>query len=351
MRELAITAVNSITAVGHDAAMTAAAVRAGIGRFSEYEEFPDREGNPVTVSRIKGIADNLNTVERINEIAALCLENLLNGYFSDGRQGPSRMRLLLGSASEERPGPRYEDSCEWALRGMIEKLTAKTSMETFPMGNASLMYAIAAASRVVEDNPDGVCIVGGVDSLLRDSTLNWFEQDGRLKSVSFGRHQGLIAGEAVCFMIVEDAARARQANRPILTRITGLGVAAKTVPSAAAVSSAGTGLTEACRAALTGRDARDIQTVLGDLNGENSRAVEWSIAEKACFGSRYPKRQLWTPSNCYGDVGAASGTVLAAVAAQGIDRGWLQGPALVFCSDEHGSCGALIMEHGWRQEV
>lgn len=346
MKDLAITAVNSITAVGYDAAMTAAAVRAGVSRFSEFDEYLDREGNPITVARIRGIADNLDSVERMGEIAARCLNHLLVKYFGNAAQRHSRIRLFLGSASEERPGPRYEESCEWSLSGILEKWTVKPSIETYPMGNASVPHAIAEACRVVESCPDVLCIVGGIDSLLRESTLNWFEQDGRLKSISRGRHQGLVAGEAVCFMTVECPERARQANRAVLASITGLGLAEEPNPRSSNPSGLGAGLTEACRTALAGKDARCIQTALGDLNGENSRSVEWSIAEKNCFGIRDERRRLWTPANCYGDVGAASGAVLTAVATQGFVRGWLQGQALVFCSNDHGPCGALVMEHG-----
>ncbi|MRR06245.1 MAG: 3-oxoacyl-ACP synthase [Deltaproteobacteria bacterium] len=344
MKDLAITAVNSITAVGHDAAMTAAAVRAGITRFSEFDEYLDREGNPVTVARIRGSADNFDTAERMGEIAVLCLENLLVKYFSEAARRPSRIRLFLGTASADRPGPRYEDSCKRLLIRVMENRADKTDLQIIPMGNASMPYALAEASRVVESNANTLCIVGGIDSLLRDSILNWFEQDGRLKSVSYGRHQGLIAGEAVCFLTIEDNEHTRQANRPILARITGLGLAEEPAPRASNASGRGTGLSEACRTALNGKETTDIKAVFGDLNGENSRALEWSIAENSCFRSRDERRMLWAPANCYGDVGAACGGVMASVASHGFVRGWVQDPVLLFCSDDHGVCGAMVLE-------
>jgi len=180
---------------------------------------------------------------------------------------------------------------------------------------------------------------------IRDSTLNCFEQDGRLKSVSYGRQQGLIAGEAVGFMIIEDPAQARKASKPVLARITGLGLAEEPTPRAANATSKGTGLAAACRKALDGGKDKDIRTVFGDLNGENPRALEWSITESCCFKSKDQIRQLWTPANCYGDIGAASGAVLTTIATQGIVRGWLQSPVMIFCSDDHGPCGALVLEN------
>ncbi|MDD2944191.1 MAG: hypothetical protein PHC51_14665 [bacterium] len=70
------------------------------------------------------------------------------------------------------------------------------------------------------------------------------------------------------------------------------------------------------------------------------------MADMRCFKERHDQRQLWTPANCYGDTGAASGTVLTNIVTQGFTRGWLQSPVLMFCSDDHGSCGAMVLEKG-----
>lgn len=111
MKELAITAVNAITSIGHDAAITAAAVRAGICRFSEYADYLDGEDNPITVALIREIREGRDTSARIAGSATRCLDNLLTGYFLNGTQRPSHIRLILGTSMEERPGPRYEESC------------------------------------------------------------------------------------------------------------------------------------------------------------------------------------------------------------------------------------------------
>lgn len=344
MKELAITAINAITAVGHDAAMTAAAVRAGISRFCEFDEYPDGNDNPITVAPIRGIEDGGDTVERMDAIARVCLQNLLEKNYPNNTVQQSHFYFFLGFASEKRPGPRYEERCFGSLLGIMKNWTHVSSSKVVPLGNAAMQHAVAQAGKVIESNPAAVCIVGFVDSLLRHSTLNWFEQAGRLKSASYGRHQGLIAGEAVCFMVVEDLVRARQAERPVLARITGLGLAEEPIPRSLNSSCRGTGLSEACRSALNGTSGEVVRAVFGDLNGENSRALEWSIAERRCFTKNAAARRLWTPANCYGDVGAASGGVLATIAVQGLARGWLRSPVLVFCSDDHGSCGAMVLE-------
>ena len=346
MKELVITAANSITAVGHDGCLTAASVRAGISRFAEYDEYLDVNDNPITVAQIRGINDGWDTPHRMAGVAAFCLENLLDEYFRHDARRPSHIHLFLGVASEERPCPRYEESCRFPLLGIIGKWTDKPDLQTVPQGNASMPYAIDQAGRLIESNPGAVCIIGGVDSLLRTSTLNWFEHDGRLKSATYGRHQGLIAGEAVGFMIVEDRAGAEQAGKRILARVAGLGLAEEPVPRASGSLGRNSGLTEACHAALNGLREKEIGAVFNDLNGENARAREWGMADMRCFDRLDENRRLWTPANCYGDIGAASGVVMANIATQGFVRGWLPSPVLVTCSDDHGPCGALVLERG-----
>lgn len=349
MKELAITGVNVITAIGQDAAMTAAAVRAGISRFSEFEDYLDGNGNPITVARIRGIEDDRDSVARMNATAARSLENLFNEYFLVGVRRPSRIHLFLGASSEERPGPRYDERCRYPLQRIVEEWAVNAELHAVPQGNASLHCAMIQVGQLLENDPAALCIIGGIDSLLGDSVLSWFEQDSRLKSISYGCHQGLIAGEAVGFLVIEDPARARQANRPILACVTGLGQAEEPLPRDSKAMSRGTGLTDACRKALTGGKEKEIRYIFGDLNGENFRALEWCMAESRSFKSRDQLSPLWTPANCYGDIGAASGVVLTAVAVQGFVRGWLKGPALIFCSDDHGSRGALVLEKGSSQ--
>ena len=110
-------------------------------------------------------------------------------------------------------------------------------------------------------------------------------------------------------------------------------------------------MTNACRSALNGGKNKKIRALFGDLNGENSRALEWSMAETRCFKNSDGHRHLWTPANCHGDIGAASGAVMANIATQGFVRGWLKSPTLIFCSDDHSPCGAMVFEKGEYSEV
>lgn len=348
MNNLVITTTNCITAVGHDGLLTAAAARAGLSRFHEHDSFLDQDGNPVTIAPLREVegADPYDTAARISNIATTCLKNMLNSYFSDLSQLPARIRLFMGVPATDRPGIHFENYCADPLKQILNDWTNVSRIEYIPKGNASLQYAVEAVSEEIAHSPDTLCIVGGIDSLLQQTTLDWLDQTGRLKSISQGRHQGLIAGEAVGFVIIEDIEQAARAGRPVLARIISHGLAEEPSPRASGRPSRNDGLTAVCHAALHDVQDKDIQAVFGDLNGEKSRAMEWSMADMRCFKERCEDRSLWHPADCYGDIGAASGVVLANMITQGFVRGWLSSPVLMVCSDDHGACGAMVLDKG-----
>lgn len=362
-RPLAITAVNCITPLGHNAVMTAASVRAGITRFRICEDYRDQNGNPITIARIRGLKDDIqNAIERIREIAEICLDDLLNEYLSPsggaspannlkvtsagGKQGvrPSEVHFMLGVASNGRPGPDYGEETMIVLKHVIAEYFGKYTPEILPQGSASLHNAIRQAAKLIAGQPEMVCIIGCIDCLLRESILDGFESAGRLKSARYGRHHGLIPSEAASFLVVEDYDRAIGAGRTVLARITALGLGDEPHPRASDKTGICKGLTETCNAALDPFKDRKIQAVFGDLNGENDRAQEWGVVRMRSFEKDAKQPALWSPADTYGDVAAACGAVMAGIVAQGFARNWLSSPVMIFCSDDSGPCGAVILE-------
>ncbi|MFZ1984802.1 MAG: beta-ketoacyl synthase N-terminal-like domain-containing protein [Desulfatitalea sp.] len=345
MEEIAITAINAHTPVGHGAAMTAASVRAGLTRFTKSEEFKDSETNPITMAQIKGMDDkNTHRAERLAAIADHCLAQMLEIYFAGVMYRPPRIHLFLGVAASQRPGPRYEKYCLPRLQSTLAELTAQVEAQSLAKGNTAALYGLDLAAQTIAAQPDTLCIVGGVDCLLNPDTLNWFEKDRRLKSESKDRAFGLIPAEAVGFMVVESKPLAMRRGKKILAQVAGLGLAQEPAPFVSEKTSTAQGLTLACRQALKDINPASITTVLGDLNGEAHRSWEWSCAEIRCLGGNANHRILRQPAECCGDIGAASGAVLTTIAALGFVHQWLAAPALLFCVDDHGPCGALVLK-------
>lgn len=346
---IVITAANCITAVGHNAEMTAASVRAGISRLEESNDYYDIEGNPITAAFIQGISDEANDVTRMKDISRYCLESLLEKYFQDETGLESEVNLLLGVAPLSRPGPRYEGESQELVNHLgtiVQKWTKKVTPQVITSGNSAVIRCIKVAEQLLKENPHCLCIIGCIDSLLALNSLDWFEKAERLKSETFGRNQGFPPGEAMGFMILETKQGAVRRKKKALAELVGVGLANEPAPFLSERPSKGEGLTKACKIALSEStcDPADIEVVLGDLNGEFFRAKEWGYAEFRCFGNCNDARQLWHPADCMGSIGAASGAILMNIAAVGLSRGWIEEYVMMFCSDDEGECGSAVLK-------
>lgn len=344
---MVITALNTITPLGHDTETTAASVRAGISRLRESEKFWDRESNPITEARIQGF-ENYEATARIESAAVACLETLLQKYGKAERAVNRPVHFLVGTATPSRPGPRYEGKEQEIAKGLsdiIVKQFGGVHSQLFPSGNASVIDALEQAGEIITGNSDACCIVCGLDSLLAFDTLYWFEKAERLKSETFGRSQGFSPGEAVGFIVVESKEAVQRAGRAILAEIVGIGCAQEPAPFVSDSPCKGHGLTAAVNSAIDLKtvNPNSIKTVLADLNGEFFRAKEWTYTEMRCFQDCQEPHQLWHPADCMGSLGAASGAVLINLAVSGLRRGWLAPSVLVSCSDDEGACGVAVI--------
>ncbi|HYO51812.1 hypothetical protein [Archangium sp.] len=109
--------------------------------------------------------------------------------------------------------------------------------------------------------------------------------------------------------------------------------------------SIGSGLTLAVRQVLAGLGPEQkADWVICDLNGESYRATEWVYAYLRTGKRHRDPLALWHPSDCYGDVGAASGAIQIGIALSAFRRRYARGPhPLVWASSDDGLRGAALL--------
>ncbi len=336
---LSIMAAESVSPLGWSAAATASAIRAGISRLEESEIYWDVEGEPIICAQID--APEPRPVERIVQVSIQSLEGLLRTNLSLIRAASS-LDILLGTASATRPGPNFSEPLMRAVSATVSKHVPVRSKQHFEMGNAAFHHCVSAAEAIVGSDRDSICLVGCVDSLLHEQTLDWYESGMRLKSDSPGRNHSLSPGEAGAFLLVSGP-EARSGSSEASAKIVGLGISEEHAPLIVPEPSTAQGLTQALRIALTDArvDGQAIDSVICDLDGEHFRSKEWGLAGMRCLGSPSGEPEIWHPADCFGAIGAASGAVYAAVICSA--RGWLNGNSLVICSDDAGARGASII--------
>jgi 3-oxoacyl-[acyl-carrier-protein] synthase-1 len=205
-------------------------------------------------------------------------------------------------------------------------------------GAAGMFELLGDASRLLGDRSAPRCVLLGVDSYLAADRLRHLDASHRIKSRR--NVDGFVPGEAASAVLLETEAQA--VSRDVATDgvVSGVGLGSEPETFSSEKQSTGRGLTEALRRlfASPGGSGRAADFVLCDLNGESYRAVEWGLVLVRLGEDLAGIAKLCHPANCHGDIGAATGGALMAIATAAFRRGYAPSEeAILFC----GSDGAL----------
>lgn len=213
----AILALGMVTALGHGAEASCAALRAGLNRFAELPGI-EIEGAPVVGAAVREVTDGTLGLGRFVRLAAGAFRDLVDGAALTERE-LATAGVYLALPSEGRPAldPRIGASIaarigEWCEVGGLE---AKTRV--FPSGHAGVIAALLEAMRDLESRRVGRAIVGGVDSLVEPGTVAHYHAQGRLKHGDCP--VGLMPGEGAAFFLVEPLGAAEARGAGILATI------------------------------------------------------------------------------------------------------------------------------------
>ena len=108
----------------------------------------------------------------------------------------------------------------------------------------------------------------------------------------------------------------------------------------------GEGMTHALRKALAGLalPAGAADDVYADINGERYRSEEWGFVAMR-LPAAFRALEYSSPSECWGDVGAATGALGVVLAARAWARRYARGPrALVMTGSRNGDRGVISLE-------
>lgn len=190
-------------------------------------------------------------------------------------------------------------------------------------------------------------IIAGVDSLCFPPILDSLMENDRLLSGS--NPEGVIAGEAAGAILLEREQDAQRRGAPIYGRLNSCGSGADPVPRTSCRPSSARGLTDAFHQAVDERDpeATGISMVIGDLNGERQRALEWALVESRILSNVNGTLNLWLPAFTSGDCGSAMGAVQCVAALGALAKGaGGGGDAAVFCTDDGGESRVVCFGPG-----
>lgn len=276
--------------------------------------------------------------ERQLEMLEIALRDCLSGV---PRSTLHEAPLFVALSERERAGrPEGLDVTLLGEMGRRFGLTLHPDSDVLPGGRTAGVEALERARDAVR-NGCPAAIVAGVDSYLTGSTLQDLNKRRRLLTAE--NSDGFIPGEAASAILVVPGSRSTGSE----LRCTGIGYGREKAVLDSEEPLRSDGLSAAFQTAL--RDAQaswtDLDYQIGSMSGEQYHFREAALA--ALRSIRPVKRSfdLWHPSDCIGEVGAAIVPCMLGLALASGRKGYAPGPGvLCFSADDDGRRAAVILQ-------
>ena len=376
--KICITGMGMVTALGLDVNTSCAAARAGVSRAQELDYFsvPSLEDGSVSdvighaVPEItRGFEGNARLLRLMQAGLADLQKQVPSAPWKSARTAfylslPHPRRILTGLAliqdkeerqrkMEEVEGVEQKPLDNSMPQHLLAKAARLCGWHGEPIlkfvattGNVGVAEAISkAASELLRGDVD-IAIVGGVDSLLDEKTLEWLEQTGRLKTQDIPA--GMQPGEAAAFHVLErlGSLKKRSASFSGIVERIELGHDNRSLFSGQAPDGQMLArVLDDMRAAWHYHRDRPAW-IITDQNGGLYAATEWghSIVRLCNHSTAFQHHLLWFPCASFGDTGAASGAVAICLAFRAFIGGYAPASnALLVSSSDDGTRGAVLL--------
>lgn len=341
-----IVGLGTLTPVGVTAAETAASVRAGTTRFAA-SRMQDRVRQPFVIAEVPEdalaelpdhfVAPLSARERRLLRMAVHPLRECLAAVA--GARPTIGLSLALPELETTKPLDRA--AFPRHLQALVGAIDA-TRSDASHRGRAGGVIAIGQAVLALRAGTADFMVAGAIDTHRDVYVLGVLDKERRVKSAVNG--DGFIPGEAAAFLLLTRASTAAAHRLPVIARVSPVAVGFETGHLHSEQPYRGDGLASTISSLLAQGDADGpIGEVYSSMNGENYWAKEWGVAMIRNQASFSPDHRMHHPADCVGDSGAASGPLMAALAALGIQQGYRRAPALVYGSSDSGPRAAVLL--------
>ena len=331
---IAILGAGLDNALGTSLPAVSAAHRAGLSAYREQDWLPSGvDGRPLLCATHGLLPPGAAIDERMLSLARRPLAEALHPVRERLQTSGARVGVFL-ALPPYRPG--WDEGRKLALlKTWFTSLPFpflrdhSGILETGHHGAISLLRQACAA---LESGAVELCLVGGIDSWIDIELLDWLDRQGRLKGEE--SPQGLVPGEGAAFLVLGTTGTAQRLGAPILGRLLAVGEAVDPTPWHLGGAIRGDGLATLLRELLH-PELPIAEMTLADLNGESWRVDEWIIAYLRSAARHGEPLDLRHPADGWGDLGAASGAALVALAIHELRRDpYGPGTALVWTASD-----------------
>ena len=345
---IVIAGAGVVSPIGLSLAETAASARGRLARLREIE-WRDRRFEPFIVGAVPD--DGLPELHaeltklhlpyreaRMLRIAHVALEEACAALPVEA----AKISLLLGLPEHHTRQPI--DAAAF-LQRLIVQTGAPIDIQrsvAVAKGRAAGLMAWKQACARLERGDDEFVLVGGVDSLVDLFVLDALDLQQRIRSSM--NSDGFTPAEGAAFLVLCTAKTAAQHGLPVYAQILGSGFGHEHGHLYSEQAYLGEGLANTVSALLAeSPPPAPIGCVYSSFNGERYWGREYSVARMRSAQWFAPDQQMEHPAECCGDLGAAHGPMLAALAAHGVREGYRRAPCLVYASSDYGDRAVALL--------
>ncbi|MBU8897879.1 hypothetical protein KRR26_19875 [Corallococcus sp. M34] len=339
-----------ISSVGLSSEGTCAAIRADIVRPSPIETFrtwdiDSQDEVALTGHPVRGFTDGFQGIGRWSRLGRLALSDMLrhSGMLEARERFAQACGFIL--CTPEISGDRFQFASD-EVRLLALRLIAaaglhisSTDTVTLSTGINSPLQALQLIQQKIAAGAWQRAIILAVDSLTDEASLQWLHSAHRLKTPSSAI--GIMPGEAGVCLLVEGPRRLSPRTEAVLESVA---IQERAAPRATAIQQ-GLVLSAAINSVLAESQAAPVGDILGNLNGEERRALAWGMARVRIPPQRLSNtvRETW-PATSLGDTGTTSAAISLCLAARAFVRGYARTDAtLIWTLADSGAASACVI--------
>lgn len=344
---IVIVSASAVTPAGLSLRETAASARARTAMLGEIE-WRDRRFEPFVVGTIpdEGLPPFDPAIEkampqyreaRMLRVAHVALEEVLAPL-----KEPRPLPMLLGLSEHHTTMPIQVG--RFLLR-LQQQSGAPIDIEhsmAVAKGRAAGLMALRQAARLATQGSTPFVLVGGVDCLVDLYVLGTLDLEQRVRGETVS--DGFSPSEGAAFLLLCTQATAQSHGLKPMARVLGAALGREPGHVYSQEPYLGEGLAATFAALFTeSPPPARIASVFASFNGERYWAREYSVARLRHAAVFEENPQMEHPAEVFGDLGAAHGPAMAAIAAHALHDGYIRPPCLVYASSDRGERAAALL--------
>ncbi|WP_086930352.1 beta-ketoacyl synthase N-terminal-like domain-containing protein [Agarilytica rhodophyticola] len=335
-----------VSALGTQAAMTIAGVKAEIVRY-KVSGYYTEDNQPITMAGVPKevfahLEDKIDQgnyysglYDHVIKMALIALREAVANYSLDK---PIPLIMAMPEVDESID----QVSASSITNNLVERSDLPLSREHIRYiynGRAAGIEALELAFRYLYEAGEDYVLVGGSDSYWHYPIIAKLSAADRVLAPA--TLDGFAAGEGAGFLLLtRDPAKA-MVHKGKIVGIHHPGSAEETGHLHSDQPYLGEGLDKAFKQALGSEPKGDIATIYSSMNGERFWAKEYGVAMTRNQQYFSEQVRIEHPADYYGDLGAATGPVLIALAADNMLCSTGQAAHLVYASSDYSRRSAV----------